>query len=147
MTIIQIPSIILPSVWTLGTETELMNNIVEHTSIEFGVSSLQEKQINMFAQEVVAAGVPGNLWWWIELSPVLSTNSGSYWTAIGGGGGALAPLSPNIIVAGGVDGRIHTELMAWTIHSAYARIVVQVPVAATPLTDHWAVQVQVSGKG
>lgn len=145
MTIIQIPSIILPHVWTLGTETELVNDLLEHTSIEFDVRTLQEKQVNIFAMEIVAAGVPGPLWIWVELSPVLTTTSGAYWAAISGGGGAQVPINPIIVVGTGINFTQRTLVIPWTQHSAFARVVCWTPVSVA--TDFWAVQCLVSGKG
>ena len=146
MTTIQIPSIILPQVWEFGNETENINDIITHLSIDIPVRYLQEKIVHITAIEDIAAGVPGNLWFWVELSPVPSTTSAAYWAAIGGGGGALAPVAPTIIVPAVVDGTTHTEVIAWNMHSANARIVVQMPVAAVPLTAFWQVQVIFSGK-
>lgn len=144
--IIQKPSIILPTVWSVGTETETINDLVEHTSIDFPAETLQEKLVQILATEVVIVGTPGPLWYWVELSPVDSDTSTAYWSAIGGGGGALTPLTPEIEVATGVHLTVHTLHYAFTQHSAYARVVVQVPVAATPTTAYWAVQVLVSAK-
>lgn len=143
---VQVPSIILPQVWEVGTETEIINDLVEHTSIDIPVEQLQEKIIHVFATEVVVAGVPGNLWLWVELSPVPSATSTVYWAAIGGGGGALVPVAPTIEVATGVDGTVHTLTLPWSIHSAYARLVVQTPVAAALPAAFWMVQCLVSAK-
>ncbi|GAJ10816.1 unnamed protein product, partial [marine sediment metagenome] len=75
MAVIQAPSIILPRIIILGTEVETINDLVEHTSIEFPVEYLQEKMVHIIATEVVVAGVPGNLNCWVELSPLPSVNS------------------------------------------------------------------------
>ena len=150
---IQVPSIILPTVWVAGTELETVNNLVEHTSLEVLVESLQEKVFSIIATEVITAGMPGNLWAWIELSPYPSVAavaglpaSTAYWAAIGGGGGAIAPVAPLIVVATGVTLTVHSFMLPWAIHSAYARLVVQTPVSATPATAFWVVQAQISGK-
>lgn len=140
-------SIILPTVWELGTETELVADLLEHTSREVPVDSLQEKVVTIVATEVVVVGVPGALQCWIEVSPVPSTTSAAYWAAIGGGGGAMPPLAPVVEAAVGVNGRVHTIVIPWTQHSAFARLVIQTPVAATPATAFWAVQALLSGKG
>lgn len=144
--IIQKPSIVLPTVWSVGTETEDINDLLEHTSIDIACENLQEKLIEIVATEVVVAGTPGPLWYWVELSPYDSDTSTAYWSAIGGGGGALAPVAPEIEVATGVTLTVHTMHYAFTQHSAYARVVVQVPVAAAPATAYWAVQVLISAK-
>ena len=144
--VIQQISLVLPQGWVTGLETEDMNDLVVHVSREFYCADIQEKHAQIVAIENIAAGAPGNLWFWVELSPVLSTTSTAYWAAIGGGGGALAPVAPTIIVPAVVDGTTHTEVIAWNMHSANARIVVQMPVAATPLTAFWQVQVIFSGK-
>jgi len=155
MVIVQAPSYILPTVVVLGTETETINDLLEHTSIEFPVEYIQEKEIHIIATEVIVAGVPGNLQCWVELSPVPSINNlmwpaplpatAAYWAAIGGGGGAIVPTAPLIEVATGVTATVHSILIPWAIHSAWARLVVQTPVAATPLTAFWIVQAIVSG--
>lgn len=151
MPVLQVPSIILPILpWTgpgvTGLETETVNDLLEHTSTEFGVDGLQEKIIHISATELVVVGVPGNLLCWVELSPVLSTLSAAYWAAIGGGGGAIAPTTPAILVATGVSLTTHTLTLPWTNHSPFARLVVQTPVAAAPATAFWLVQAMVSGK-
>lgn len=209
---VQIPSIVLPQVWSLGTETETIDDLVEHTSIDIPVEYLQEKIIHVTATEVagitgtivgvftvgepvvgvpsgatgvvigvgatwiqvtVIAGtfavgdtitgtiagatinggltftVPGPLWCWIELSPVASTVSTAYWAAIGGGGGALVPIAPHIEVSGlaGVPGTlIHGFTLPWSVHSVWARIVIQTPVAASVPVAYWGVQVLISAK-
>ncbi len=148
--VIQVPWIILPTIVFLGTEVETINDLVEHTSREFPVDYLQEKMVHIIATEVVVAGVPGNLNCWIELSPLPSANNLMWpaplpfnpaaWAAIGGGGGALAPVAPVIEVGTGVNATVHTILIPWAIHSAWARLVIQTPVAATPLTAYWILQ-------
>jgi len=150
MTVIQVPWIILPTIVFLGTEVETINDLVEHTSREFPVDHLQEKEVQIIATEVVVAGVPGNLNCWIELSPLPSVNNLMWpaplpfnpatWGAIGGGGGALAPVAPVVEVATGVTATVHTILIPWAIHSAWARLVIQTPVSATPLTAFWILQ-------
>lgn len=163
---IQVPSIILPQVWVLGTEVETINDLIEHTSIEFPVEYLQEKQVHIYAQEVALAPatVPGNLQCWIEISPYPSANtsaaepsywpsplptSTAYWAAIGGGGGAIAPAAPYIEVSGlaGAPGTlVHTILLSWTVHSPWARLVVQTPIAAALPNAYWIIQAMVSAK-
>lgn len=152
---IQIPSIVLPQVWVTGNETEDIDDLVTHPSIDFEVNYLQEKVVEITATEVVVAGVPGNLLCWIELSPVPSTTSTAYWSAIGGGGGPLdpatglpyiPPVAPLIEVALGVNLTVHTMILPWAIHSRWARLVIQTPVAAALPNAYWVVQAQVSGK-
>jgi len=220
--IVQIPSIILPTIWSVGTETEDIDDLVEHTSIEFPVKYLQEKEIHILATEVARAigiivgaftlgepvlgapsgatgivfdqganwievtsvvgifavgdtitgtvsgatingaltfVVPGNLWCWVELSPYPSANSAyweeplptstAYWAAIGGGGGAIIPTTPHIEVSGlaGLPGTlIHTIILPWEIHSPWARLVMQTPIAASLPNAYWVVQCMVSAK-
>jgi len=153
--VVQASAIILPILAPLGVEVETVDNLVEHTSIEFPVEYLQEKEVHIVATEVVAAGVPGNLQCWVELSPFPSVNNlmwpfplparATYWAAIGGGGGALAPVAPLVEVATGVNASVHSIMIPWAIHSPWARLVVQTPVAATPATAYWIVQAIVSG--
>ena len=58
--ILQIGSIILPRVWSVGTETEDIDDLVEHTSVEFPVEYLQEKTVHITATEVALAAVKFN---------------------------------------------------------------------------------------
>ena len=153
--VIQAPSIILPTLAPTGVEIETVDDLVEHTSIEFPVEYLQEKEIHIIATEVIIGGVPGNLQCWVELSPIPSVNNlmwpfplpagAAYWAAIGGGGGAMVPTAPLIEVATGATGTVHSILIPWAIHSPWARLVVQTPVAATPATAFWIVQAIFSG--
>lgn len=148
---LQVPSIIL---------TETIADILEHTSIEFPVEYLQEKQIHIVATEVALApmAVPGPLWCWVELSPYPSANNAywaaplpvtaAFWSAISGGGGALVPLAPHIEVSGlgGAAGTlVHTVILPWSIHSAWARLVVQTPAAAALPAAYWVIQAMMAG--
>ena len=141
----QIPSIILPRVWVTGTEIETVADAVTHVSLEFNISYLRDKIVHISAIEIVAAGVPGPLWAWIELSPFPTTISAAYWAAIGGGGGIYPPVAPLIEVGTGVNLATHGLILPWQIHSPYARLVVQTPVAVA--TARWAIQCIVSAKG
>jgi len=155
MAVIQVPAIILPILSPLGTETETVADLVEHTSLEFPVEYLQEKEIHIIATEVVVAGVPGNLQCWVELSPLPTLNSlywpaplpatAAYWAAIGGGGGAMAPTAPLVEVATGVNATVHSILIPFAIHSPWARLIIQTPVSATPATAFWIIQAIFSG--
>ncbi len=140
----QISSIILPTVWTLGTETETVADALEHTSIEFLVSNLTDKTIHITAIEAVAAGIPGNLWAWVELSPYPTTTTPNYWAAIGGGGGFVVPSAPVVIVGTGVNLAVHGFFLPWVAHSEYARLVIQTPVPAA--AAGWVLQAQISAK-
>jgi len=154
---LQVPSIILP---TTGA-TELIMDVVEHTSLEFPVEYLQEKQIHIVAVEtaLVPAAIPGPLWCWVELSPYPSANSSywdtplptstAFWAAIGGGGGALPPVAPLIEIsalAGAVGTLTHSLILPWAIHSAWARLVVQTPVAPALPAAFWVVTAMLSAK-
>lgn len=164
-TVIQSPGIILPDVSAfddiVGTETETIDDLVEHTSYEFATKLLQEKQIHIVATEVslFAASVPGNLWCWVELSPLPSANNDMWesplltstdaWAAIGGGGGALTPTAPYVEISGlaGAAGTlIHTIILPWTIHSPWARLVVQTPIAASLPLAYWVIQAVITAK-
>lgn len=134
---IQIPSLVLPQVWTQGTETESINDLVQHPSIDIPVDYLQEKVIHVYAAEVVIAGAPGNLQIWIEISPYPSTLSTVFWAMLG---------TPVIVVATGVHAAAQTVPVQWTTHSPYARVVAQMPVAAAPATAFWVIQALVSAK-
>lgn len=152
--IIQAPSLILPAFHPLGTEHEDIDDLVCHISSEFYIADIHEKEVQVVAIENVAAGVPGNLWCWVELSPVPSTSSFAHWAAIGGGGNVnpatllpyIVPVVPVIEVATGVNGTPHGIILNWVVHSAYARIVLQTPVAAGLPNAYWQVQVRIAGK-
>jgi len=140
-------TIILPvpiTGWTLGTETETIDDTDEHISTDILCESLHEKIVYITAAEVVVAGVPGPLWCWIELSPYDNDTSAAFWAAIGGGGGAIAPLTPHIEIATGVNGTIHGIILPWTVHGPYARLVIQTPASVAAAV--WAVQAIFGGK-
>ena len=149
MRTVQIPDIILPT--SVGliekslTNTEDINDLVEHTSLEVDVQALEYKTIHVLATEVVIAGMPGPLWVWVELSPYDSATSAVFWWAIGGGGGAMVPTAPHIEGPTGVHLTPHPIGIPWVAHSSYCRVVVQTPVAGTPLTAYWAVQAWFEG--
>ena len=144
--VIQAPSLILPTFWILGTEIEDIDDLLEHTSREFYCADIHEKEVQIVAIENIAAGVPGNLLCWVELSPVPTVTSAAYWAAIGGGGGALAPIAPLVEVAVPLDAQAHGIILNWVVHSAYARVVVQTPVAAALPNAFWQIQVIFNGK-
>ena len=148
---IQIPSFIMPLIpdWNqfTGLEVETVGNLVTHISIEFLCDQIKEKSITVMATEMVAAGVPGPLWCWIELSPYPTTTTGVYWAAIGGGGGAMAPVVPLIEAGTGVPFTVHTFMLNWNIHSEYARLIIQTPVAAWLPAAFWTIQAFFSGQG
>ena len=151
---IQKYSLVLPQYHPLSTEHEDIADLLCHVSIEFYIADIEEKTVEIIAIENVAAGVPGNLWCWVELSPVPSTISGAYWAAIGGGGNVdpatllpyVVPIAPLIEPGTGVDGTPHGIIIPWAIHSEYARVVIQTPVAAALPGAYWQVQVIISGK-
>ncbi len=149
---LQVPSIILPTmglapyVLYIGNETETVADLVTHVSLEFRTDSISTKTIHIVAVEDVAAGVPGALLCWVELSPYPTITSGAYWAAIGGGGGSLAPTAPVTIAATGVNGTSHSFFLPWNVYSKYARLVVQTPVAAGLPAAFWGIQAMVSGK-
>lgn len=142
----QIPSLILPTVAPLPTSVETVADLITHVSLELDVDHLRSKIVQIIAIEVVVAGVPGNLHCWIELSPYLTTTSATFWAAIGGGGGVLPPVLPVIEGATGVPGRVHSIILPWTIHSTYARLVVQTPVAAGLPGNFWRLQAVFGGR-
>ena len=143
---IQIPSIILPQAWRLGTEVANINDLLEHTSIDILTRDLEYKTIHIQATEsIIGVAVPGNLWCWVEVSPVASIVSNLFWHAIGGGGGALPPTAPVIEAALGAHLTVHNIVLAWNIHLPYARLVIQTPVAAGLPNAIWAVQASFMG--
>lgn len=153
--ILQVPSIILPRVWVIGSEQEAVNDLWAHTSIELDVSYLRDKTIQIWATEICPfGGVPGTLWAWVELSPVPSTVNPAYFTALGGGGGiqvggvpVIVPLAPVIEPAAGVHLRVHGIILPFGIHSGFARLVVWMPIAAAPAMAFWSIQAAVAAKG
>jgi len=162
----QIPSIILPTVWTVGTETETINDLVEHTSIEFCTEFLDNITVHITATEVsaFAASVPGVLNCWVEQSPYPSANTDgtvqsywppplptatAYWAAIGGGGGVNPPIAPQpevSLLAGAAGTLVHGILLNWNNHAPWTRVILQTPVAAALPLAWWVVQVMVSAK-
>lgn len=132
--IVQKPTIILPARWTVITATETINNILVHTSADMALQEwLHEKTVFIWAIEVSpGVGVPGNLQFTLQLSPFPSVTSVAYFAAVG---------APTVIVATGIHNTVHTAMINWVAHSPYGRVLAQTPVAATPLTDFWVVQV------
>ena len=153
---LQVPAIILPTVWTTGIETEDIDDLLEHTSIEFPVEYLREKTIQIMAMEFIVAGVPGVLNCWVEVSPYPTANSAYwpapnpisavYWAAIGGGGGLLPPTVPVLEVATGVPLTVHPIIISWNTYHPWARLVIQTPVAAALPAAYWIVQAMVEGQ-
>lgn len=161
---IQAPTLVLPTTYSLGTgtlnSTEPVADILTHVSSELYIADLHEKNVHILATEVVAAGVPGSLWCWVELSPWPSANhriwasplptSTLHWAAIGGGGGpsypavpAMFPVAPLVIAGTGINTVIHNEMIPFNEYAYWMRVIVQTPVLVA--TAAWAVQVLVSG--
>jgi hypothetical protein len=142
--VVKNPSIILPTVAPLGTEVEAIADALEHVSLEAyipedngsTINQLYEKTIFVSATEVVAAGVPGNLNVWIEISPYPTSVSVLYWAILG---------LPATIVGTGVNGTLHTVAIPWNTYSPFFRAVVQSPVPLATAT--WSVQVTYVGQG
>ncbi len=112
-------NIILP---TAGTGTETIADTSEHASTEFEAWQLQEKQVNILG---VLAGAAGHLLAWVEVS---STGVAGTWVRVG---------TPSVLAATG------SLLLAWTMHSEYARVVLQAPVWTA---GSWVVAVYFEGK-
>lgn len=141
------------------TDTETIADLVEHTSVEIPVDALIDKTVEIMAVEVVGAGVPGTLNCWIETSPFPTANNTMwpapyptatalpYWGAIGGGGGAFPPVAPILEVGTGVHGATHAIKLNWNVHSRWARLVIQTPVAAALPNAFWVVQAIFTGRG
>lgn len=163
MLIDQRPTLILPTSYANNTggtlaSTETIANNLEHTSAEFFIEHLSNITIHVMAMEIIpVGGNPGQLHCWIELSiwPTVNTTtllwpsplpaSATYWAAIGGGGGAVPPIAPDIITATGVSTTVQNLLMPFDTHSMWCRVVLQTPVPHA--TSYWVTQVLVSGKG
>ena len=149
LTPFQEPSLVLPAGWEpaitgLPTDFETVNDVAEHISMEMDVSALEYKTFHIVATEVVTVGAPGNLQCWVELSPYSDAVTEVFYAAIGGGGGAMPPVAPTIIGGVGVNGMVHSVLLAFNMFSPYARVVVHTPVIAA--ADYWTVQVYAYGK-
>jgi hypothetical protein len=146
--ITQIRSLILPYPHADETRIEIIADIVPHNSVDFSTEHLREKTAIIWAiEEVGAAGAPGPLNCWVELSPFPNSVATAFWAAIGGGGGpswpavpALAPIAPTTEVGIGVNGVVHTIMLRWLNYSPYSRIRVQTPIAGAA-GSVWAVQV------
>lgn len=149
MIIVQAHSLVLPHYVSTGLETELIDDLLEHYSREFYVGGIQEKVVHIMASEVTVVVLAAPIWCWVELSPVPSTISAAYWSAIGGGGGywGYPPLAPNIIIGTGTaDAPTRMIAIPWTMHSNFARVVIQTPVAPNIPLDYWLVQAIFAGK-
>jgi hypothetical protein len=151
---VQVPSLVLPYPYVNVTSVELVADLLTHDSVDIPVEHLGEKTAIIWAMEVVlAAGAPGPLWAWVELSPLPSSVSGAFWSAIGGGAGpsypavpAMVPTAPTIEAGLGVNGLVHTPQLRWLNHSPYARVRIQTP-AAGAAGSTWAVQVWFMARG
>lgn len=139
----QIPVVILPTSAPNGTETELIDDAVEHVSLELVaidgtsiVRNLVDKTAFVFAQELVVAGAPGNLQVWVEVSPYPSIISASYWAVLG---------VPVTIVGTGVNNTIHTVAIPFAAYAPYIRVVAQTAIPS--LTAAWACQIMFAGQG
>jgi len=119
----QTPTIVLPQVAPLGTETEIVVDIVEHVSLTFPVDSLQEKIVYVYAVNAGGAAAPLNVW--VELAP--SDVAAAY----------VALAVPTILVVTG------DAVLQWTTHSSFARIVVQCPTWAI---GGWVLQIVFGAK-
>jgi len=119
---IQYPTIILPQVAPLGTEVETITDALQHVSLAFDVSFLQEKTVYVYA---TAIGGAAALNIWVELAP--SNVPAAY-----------VPLAaPTVLVATG------NAILAWTTHSRYARVIAQCP---GWVGGAWAVQAAFEAK-
>jgi len=115
----QIPTIIIP---TVGAGTETIADTAQHASQALPVWPLQEKQASVIA---IMAGAPGPLNCWVEIS---SSGLPGTWVLPG----AIATL----VASGGLP-------LAWTVHSSYARVVMQAPAWAA---GSWTVVVTFEAK-
>jgi hypothetical protein len=151
---LQAPSLVLPYPYVNTQSFELIADLLVHDSVDFPVETLEEKTVIIWATEVVlAAGAPGSLWAWVELSPFPNSVTGAFWSAIGDGAGpsyplvpAMVPAAPSITVGLGVNAVVHTPMLRWLNYSPYARIRLQTPVAGAAGSS-WAVQVWFMGRG
>ena len=135
--IVQIPTLVLPQAYLTEADVETVNDLVIHPSFAITpICNLYEKTVHIIATEIIlAAGMPGNLLCWIELS---TTGVAGTWGIIG---------VPLIEVATGVNATVHNVFLNWNIFEFYCRVVCQMPVAATPTTDHWTIQARFMGQG
>lgn len=141
--LVQVPTILLPTSAPSGTETEIIADANRHVSLEPSADSaysivrhLYEKTVFIYAQEIVVAGVPGNLQVAIEISPYPSYVTTSFWTQLG--------AAVNIVGAG-VNGQVHTLAVPWNTYSPFIRIVLQTPIPAA--AAYWACQAILTGQG
>ena len=125
MPIFQNPTIILPQVAPLGTETETVADALEHVSLSFPADSIQEKVVYVYA--VNAAGLAAPLEVWIEIAP--SDVAAAY---------VMLGAAPTILVVTG------DVVIPWTTHSSFARVVAQCPAY---VIGGWVLQVVVGAKG
>lgn len=146
---------VTPGITLASTEAILATDAAEHTSEEVFIPHYGRKTIHVLATEVVpvAGGQPLNIWVELSIYPTANSNewpapspiSALYWAAIGGGGGPLAPIAPLIIPALGINLQQHTLVFDFEMHSPFARVIAQTPVAHA--TSSWLVQVFMTAKG
>lgn len=120
---VQFPTIILPQVAPLGTELEAIADAVVHTSLAFDVRFLQEKVVHIYGTNPAGAAAALNVW--VELAP--SNVPVAY----------IQLAAPTILVVTG------DAMIAWTMHSRFARVIAQCPLWAA---GAWALQVVFEGK-
>ena len=119
---IQYPTIILPQVAPLGTEVETIADAAEHVSLAFPVEFLQEKVVYVYA---TAVGGPAQLQVWVELAP---SDVAAAYVALG---------APTALAVTG------NAIIAWTVHSRYARFIAQCP---GWVSGAWVLQAVFEGK-
>ena len=125
MSVYQFPTIVLPQVAPLGTETETIADAVAHTSLAFPVGHLQEKIVYVYATNPLGAAAPLQVW--VELAP---SDIAAAYTMLG--------AAPTILVVTG------NAILQWTTHSTFARVIAQCPTWAV---GAWVVQVVYGAKG
>lgn len=163
MSKIQTPSMPLPNynwtVWTAG-ESLIDNNV--HYSRQWRNDHYTDVTLMIKCQEIVAAGIPGALQLWIELSPFPTTVRADWpldaftsfftWAPIGGGapiapGADNIPLSPTVVVPSAVNANYQNVNISYTTHQSFARLCAWDSAGATVATDYWWLQVFLTAKG
>ncbi len=126
----QEPTIVLPQT---GAGTEAITDLLTHPSIGIELMRYQEKVVHVYCTEVVAAGVPPNLQFWIETAPA---NAAAFYGILG---------VPTVVVGTGVNGAAQVITLPWTAHSDWARVVAQA--LAVVAGASWTVVAYYSAKG
>jgi len=163
---LQTPTMVMPGYnWTVWTAGETLNDNTVHYSRAWRNEPFTEVTVMVKCQEqITAAGIPGNLQLWIELSPFPTPTpvrddwpeeaftSWFTYAPIGGTapilpGAANIPLAPTIVVPVGVHLTYQNVMLNYTTHQTFARLCAWDATGATLTTDRWWLQAFMTARG